>query len=117
MTWSAPASAWARSPAAISAGVPVSPGVRRGRRHPADRVAHGHPDRDRQGRRVAPDPSAGVQQFAADAGQPLIGQPEPGEVPGIGVAGGQLQHPRALGGDEDRQVGPRRRDAGRRRGR
>ena len=113
MTWSAPASAWARSPAAISAGVPDRPGERRrlggGARPRGFRVAHGDPDRDRERRRIAPDPLAGIGQFAPDACQPLVRVPEPGEVPGVGVAGGQLQHPGLLGGHEDRQVGSRRR--------
>ena len=48
-------------------------------------------------------------QLAADARETLVRQPEPGEVPGVGVARGQLEHPRPLGRDKDRQVAAGRR--------
>src|SRR5450631_1220993 len=42
--------------------------------------------------------------------QPLVGQPEPGGVPGIGVACGQPQHPRAVAGYQDWDRPVRRRE-------
>ena len=58
------------------------------------RVAGSRPTRSHAARSIRP-----------EARQPLVGQPEPGHVPGIRVARGQLEHPRPLGRDEDRQVG------------
>ena len=103
----APASACARSPAATSSGVPDSPGpVGAAAVLPRLRIAHRNADRDRQRGRVPADPLARLDQLAADPGQALVRVAEPGEVPGIGVTRGQLEHARTLGRDEDRQVGP-----------
>ena len=60
--------------------------------------------------RVPPDRRAGRGEVRPDVGQAVVRLPEPGQVPGIGVARRQLQHPRSLGGDEDGQVRAGRRD-------
>ena len=114
MTWSVPCAAWAASPSAISSGVPTSAfdGVwsSAGLGGRLIRIPNRDADRDRRASPDRADPRAGVHELAADPRETLVRQPEPGEVPGVGVAGGQLEHPRTLGGDEDRQVRAGRRE-------
>ena len=104
--WSAPATAWAASPSAISSTVPVRAGDVGGSAGSGtvDRIADRHADRHRQAGRVATHSLAGVEELAPNTRQSLVRAPEPGQVPGVCVARRELQHPGLPGGHQDRQV-------------
>ncbi len=111
MRWPTPSPAHAASPSAISSGVPRSAGVSddgscgAGLRE-VDVDADGHLDACRIAAGLLERPL----QLGTDAGIAVVRSSVPGLVPGVGVANGQPQHPRALGGDEDRQLRPGRRE-------